>query len=100
MNKLMLGQQLSQLTNARMRIGITDLAEEAELQPAPIIERHLAKWEFTEEGEHVRLYFNPCQFLAVPVQEEAVRFTLEKDAMVLTALDCRGKLKYTITFVK
>ncbi|GEB34718.1 hypothetical protein [Brevibacillus parabrevis] len=99
MNKLMLDQQLSQLTNARMRIGITDLAEDAELQPAPIIERHLAKWEFTEEGEHVRLYFNHCQFLAVPVQEE-VGFALEKDAIVLTALDRRGKLKYTITFAK
>ncbi|RNB53485.1 hypothetical protein EDM57_19510 [Brevibacillus gelatini] len=99
MNKLLLAEQLSQLTDWTMRICIKDLAEDALPESAPVIEKPLAKWEFTEEGEHVRLYFNHCQFVAVPIWENEVGFTNHQGEIVLTAHDRRGKLLYRIAFV-
>ncbi|MCR8962692.1 hypothetical protein O0550_05600 [Brevibacillus halotolerans] len=50
-----------------MEIQIIDVAEDAEKEVAPPIHRHLAKWELIENDTMVRLYFNSCQFIAIPV---------------------------------
>ncbi|MDF2682381.1 MAG: hypothetical protein K0R47_3571 [Brevibacillus sp.] len=100
MSNLFLTQQLSRLVDSKMRIWIKDLDENAETESAPMIERNLARWEMTEEGEHMRLYFNPCQFLAVPIGFEGIAFTYKKDEVVLESNDCKGKLLYRIAFAK
>lgn len=100
MSNLLFTRELSQLVDCKMRIWIKDLAEDAEPEPAPMIECHLARWEMTEEGEHVRLYFNPCQFLALPIRGGEIGFTYKKDEVVLESIDSKGKLLYRIAFAK
>lgn len=58
--------------NCPMEIQIIDVAEDAEKEVAPPIHRHLAKWELIENDTMVRLYFNPCQFIAIPVVKDGV----------------------------
>ncbi len=96
--KAVLQRILSELIDSRMTIGIRDEADDAESQPAPVIERHLARWEFTPEQEHVRLYFNPCQFVAVPIAAGELAVRMEAGQTLLLAQDRAGKLMYTIAF--
>ncbi|MGO0063014.1 hypothetical protein ACTID9_23835 [Brevibacillus fluminis] len=67
-------QKLPSLVGQKMGILIRDLAENAEPHAAPPMERKLAKWEITEDEEHLRLYFNLCQFVAIPILEWANDF--------------------------
>ncbi|MDN9009563.1 hypothetical protein [Brevibacillus laterosporus] len=57
---------LPDFVNCTMEIQIIDVAEDAEKEVAPPIHRHLAKWELIENDTIVRLYFNSCQFIAIP----------------------------------
>ncbi|RAP31026.1 hypothetical protein C2W64_00198 [Brevibacillus laterosporus] len=63
---------LPDFVNCAMEIQIIDVAEDAEKEVAPPIHRHLAKWELIENDTMVRLYFNSCQFIAIPVVEDGV----------------------------
>ncbi|MED1952941.1 hypothetical protein [Brevibacillus centrosporus] len=93
-----LTERLPGLVDKKMRIWIQDQAEDAEPQAAPMVERPLAKWEISEEGEHVRLYFNPCHFLAIPIASGSVTLKSEAEEVLLTAEDGRGKLLYKVLF--
>lgn len=93
-----LTKYLDKLVDYKMRIWIQDQAEDAEPQPSPMVERHLAKWELTEEGEHARLYFNHCQFLAIPVAAGEMTIEEKVDELFWTSEDRRGKLLYAISF--
>ncbi|WP_068792419.1 hypothetical protein [Brevibacillus laterosporus] len=57
---------LPDFVDCAMEIQIIDVAEDAEKEVAPPIHRHLAKWELIENDTMVRLYFNSCQFIAIP----------------------------------
>ncbi|WP_139488561.1 hypothetical protein [Brevibacillus dissolubilis] len=95
-----LSSHLSALVSRQMIIKISDHAEDAEQQPAPVIQREYVKWGLTEDGEHVRLYMDPHQFIAVPIAAGQVEWTVQEDGThTLTAEDKRGKLQYEIRFV-
>lgn len=96
--KSLLSEKLPQLLDCSMQIQIKDLAEDAEAQSAPVIQRHLAKWEITPEEEHVRLYFNPCQFVAVPIDKGPLTLTEERGRILLKLADPRGNLLYLVSF--
>lgn len=98
--KEQLTNRLQKLVDYKMRIWIKDQAEDAEPQQAPVVERHLAKWEMCEEGEHVRLYFNHCQFLAIPIAAGEVSVSEKNDEICLISEDRKGKLRYTISFTR
>jgi len=90
---------LEKLVDYKMRIWIQDQAEDAEPQQAPMVERHLAKWELCEEGEHIRLFFNQCQFLAIPITAGHITLEEKPQEILLTTEDRKGKLLYTLSFL-
>lgn len=69
-----LHQELPALVDKKMGILIQDLADNAEPHSPALLERQLAKWEITEDEEHLRLYFNPCQFVGFPFRMDRLFF--------------------------
>ncbi|GED59885.1 hypothetical protein ABER61_22800 [Brevibacillus formosus] len=93
-----LHQELPALVDKKMGILIQDLADDAEPHSPALLERQLAKWEITEDEEYLRLYFNPCQFVAIPIQNGPIVFSQEDDCIRMVARDNRGQLAYHISF--
>ena len=93
-----LHQALPAWVDKKMGILIRDLADDAESHTRPIMERHLAKWEVTEDKEHLRLYFNPCQFVAIPLLNGPVIFSEEDYGVLMVARDNQGQLEYRVSF--
>lgn len=86
------------MVDKKMGILIQDVADDAEPHSPALLERQLAKWEITEDEEHLRLYFNPCQFVAIPIQNGPVVFSQEDDCIRMVVRDNRGQLAYHISF--
>ncbi|RNB92840.1 hypothetical protein EDM56_00105 [Brevibacillus fluminis] len=85
----------------RIRAGkssIRDLAVNAEPHAASPMERKLEKWEITEDKEHLRLYFNLYQFVAIPILNGPVIFTQENKGTLMVTQDNQGQLEYRVSF--
>ncbi|MET3292482.1 UNVERIFIED_CONTAM: hypothetical protein ABID98_005179 [Brevibacillus sp. OAP136] len=91
-------QELPSLVGKKMDVLIRDLAENAEPHVASPMERMLEKWEITEDEGHLRLYFNLCQFVAIPILNGPVIFTQENKGTFMVTKDNRGQLEYRVSF--